>query len=100
MLLALVLVANGLRAQSLQASVEPNLTSPRLKSDAGVLFPEEALRDGVAHAVNVELVLVGRLSNTGDDFKSPLTAGEYQLWAVLRDNRGGVTWQSFALHVR
>ncbi|MEO6601495.1 MAG: hypothetical protein ABIQ16_16580, partial [Polyangiaceae bacterium] len=23
----------------------------------------------------------GRLSNTGDDFKSPLTAGEYQLWA-------------------
>jgi hypothetical protein len=41
----------------------------------------------------------GRLSNTGNDFKSPLSPGEYQLWAVLHDNRGGATWQSFPLHV-
>jgi len=41
----------------------------------------------------------GRLANTGDDFKSPLLPGEHQFWAVLHDNRGGVSWQNFALHV-
>jgi hypothetical protein len=42
----------------------------------------------------------GRLADTGDDFRAPLTPGEYQLWAVLHDNRGGTTWQQLALHVQ
>jgi len=41
----------------------------------------------------------GRLGDTGDDFRAPLAAGEYRLWAVLHDNRAGVTWQELALHV-
>lgn len=41
----------------------------------------------------------GRLRATGDDFRAPLRAGEYRMWAVVHDNRGGVTWQEFALHV-
>jgi hypothetical protein len=42
----------------------------------------------------------GRLADTGNDFRSPLSAGDYQLWAVVHDNRGGVVWQQFPLHVR
>jgi hypothetical protein len=42
----------------------------------------------------------GRLAHTGDSFKTPLAPGEYQFWAVLHDNRSGVSWQSFALHVQ
>jgi hypothetical protein len=42
----------------------------------------------------------GRLAHTGDDFRAPRVAGEYRLWAVVHDNRGGVTWQEVALHVR
>jgi len=41
----------------------------------------------------------GRLANTGDEYRSPLTPGERQLWLVVHDNRGGVTWQSVPLHV-
>jgi hypothetical protein len=41
----------------------------------------------------------GRLAQTGDDFRAPLTPGEYQLWAVVHDNRGGVVWQALPLHV-
>jgi len=41
----------------------------------------------------------GRLSGTGNDFRAPQQAGEYRLWAVVHDNRGGVTWQELALHV-
>ena len=42
----------------------------------------------------------GRLTDTGNDFRPPLSAGEHQLWAVVHDNRGGVVWQHLALHVR
>lgn len=49
------------------------------------------------------LVLVdpraGRLAHTGDDFRAPQQPGEYSLWAVLHDNRGGSSWQQFPLHV-
>lgn len=41
----------------------------------------------------------GRLAHTGDEFRAPQRAGEYSLWAVLHDNRGGVSWQQFPLHV-
>ena len=42
----------------------------------------------------------GRLGHTGDDFRAPKTPGEYRLWAVVHDNRGGTAWQEVALHVR
>lgn len=42
----------------------------------------------------------GRLGHTGNDFRAPQNSGEYLLWAVLHDNRGGVAWQELALHVR
>jgi hypothetical protein len=42
----------------------------------------------------------GRLADTGNDFRSPPSAGDYQLWAVVHDNRGGVVGQQFRLHVR
>ncbi len=40
----------------------------------------------------------GRISDTGDKFYAPQTAGEYRFWAVIHDNRGGVAWQEFPLH--
>ena len=30
---------------------------------------------------------------------APTTAGDYDLWAVVRDNRGGVAWTEVGLHV-
>jgi len=42
----------------------------------------------------------GRLAHTGDDFRAPQSPGEYRLWAVVHDNRGGTTWQEVALHVQ
>ncbi len=41
----------------------------------------------------------GRLSDTGDDYRAPQAPGEYRLWVVLHDNRGGVAWQEIPLHV-
>lgn len=41
----------------------------------------------------------GRLSDTGDEFRAQQLAGEYRLWAVVHDNRGGVTWLELPLHV-
>ncbi len=40
----------------------------------------------------------GRTPNTGDDFHAPQTAGEYLLWAVVHDNRGGADWLEVPLH--
>lgn len=42
---------------------------------------------------------VGRLSNTSDEYRPPLLAGDYELWAVVHDNRGGVSWIALPLHV-
>jgi hypothetical protein len=42
----------------------------------------------------------GPLSNTGIDFRAPQAAGEFRLWAVVRDNRGGVAWQELGLHAK
>jgi hypothetical protein len=41
----------------------------------------------------------GRLVKTGDDYRAPELPGEYRLWVVVHDNRGGVAWQEIALHV-
>jgi hypothetical protein len=42
----------------------------------------------------------GRITGTADDFTAPPLPGEYMIWAVVRDNRGGATWSSIPLHVR
>ncbi|HEY4158171.1 MAG TPA: TonB family protein, partial [Polyangiaceae bacterium] len=65
-LVATCLLAPSVPAQSLQAPHEAAVVSPRLKVDAGVLFPAQALRDHVVQAITVDLVLVvdaeGRVS--------------------------------------
>jgi hypothetical protein len=42
----------------------------------------------------------GRLGRSADDFYAPQTAGEFLLWAVVRDDRGGATWLTVPLHAR
>jgi hypothetical protein len=42
----------------------------------------------------------GRLGDTADELRAPREMGEQRLWVVLRDNRGGVSWQELAFHVR
>ncbi len=42
----------------------------------------------------------GRLPATGDALSAPRGAGDYLLWAVVHDNRGGVAWQEVPLHAR
>jgi hypothetical protein len=59
------------------------VTGGKLTNDTAVLFDPRR----------------GRLSNTGDDYRARQKAGEYRLWVVVRDNRGGVTWQELPLHV-
>jgi len=34
----------------------------------------------------------GQLTGTEIDLRAPQVAGSYLLWAVLHDNRGGVSW--------
>jgi len=42
----------------------------------------------------------GRVGNIADDFYAPQTAGEFLLWAVVRDDRGGASWLMVPLHAR
>jgi hypothetical protein len=67
-----------------QLYVDYYLTAGKVKNDVVILFDPRN----------------GRLSNTGDDLYAPQSQGDYQLWAVLHDNRGGATWQTFPLHAR
>lgn len=54
-------------------------------------------------AVNDTVILYdpreGRLSDTDKGFFAPRDAGQYRLWAVVHDNRGGVNWQEVPLTV-
>jgi hypothetical protein len=67
-----------------QLYVDYYLTGGRVMNDTVVIFDPRA----------------GRPSGTGDEFSAPADAGEYQVWVVAHDNRGGAAWQSFPLHVR
>jgi hypothetical protein len=40
----------------------------------------------------------GQLSNTSDSFYAPQTAGDSIVWAVVHDDRGGVSWAQFTVH--
>lgn len=64
--------------------VDYYLTAGKVKNDTVALFDPRK----------------GRLPDTGDDLYAPQTAGDYQLWAVVHDNRGGVVWQAFPLHAK
>ncbi len=41
----------------------------------------------------------GRLTNSGDDLYAPEAPGDYLLWAVVHDDRGGAAWLEVPLHV-
>lgn len=66
-----------------QIYVQYFATAGEFKNDTMVLFDPRA----------------GRLSSTFDEYRGPLNAGEYQLWAVVHDNRGGVSWSAIPVHV-
>lgn len=64
--------------------VDYYLTAGKVASDTVVLFDPRA----------------GRLTGTGDALSAPQAAGDYQLWTVVHDNRGGAAWQALPLHAR
>lgn len=67
-----------------QIYVEYFVTAGKMKADSVTLFDPRR----------------GRLSDTNDEYRPPLAAGEQRLWAVLHDNRGGVSWEELPLHVK
>ncbi|UQA58537.1 hypothetical protein [Polyangium aurulentum] len=42
----------------------------------------------------------GKVENTAADLRAPLAAGEEMLFAVVRDNRGGIDWLEIPLHIQ
>ena len=38
--------------------------------------------------------------STDNAWTAPSSAGQVHLWAVIRDDRGGVGWRSFTIDVR
>ncbi len=67
-----------------QIWVDYLLTGGKVKNDVITLFDSRT----------------GRLPSTVDDLYAPQAAGDYSLWAVVRDDRGGVTWLTLPLHAR
>ena len=39
-------------------------------------------------------------TTTDNDFTAPTTPGVYPIWAVIRDDRGGQSWQSYEIQVQ
>ncbi len=66
-----------------QLYVDYYVTAGKVKSDVIILYDPTS----------------GKLDDTGDDFYSPRAVGDYLLWAVLHDNRGGVSWVQSSIHV-
>lgn len=60
------------------------LTAGKVKDDVLILFDPK----------------VGRTSRSTNDLSAPQAPGEYMLWTVLRDNRGGANWIAFPVHAR
>ncbi len=42
----------------------------------------------------------GKLASSSVQLSAPTAAGDQRLWAVARDNRGGVSWTEVPMHVR
>jgi hypothetical protein len=64
--------------------VDYYLTSGKMKDDTEILYDPHA----------------GALSGTADDLYAAQTAGDEQIWAVVHDNRGGVSWLQVTWHVQ
>ncbi len=64
--------------------VDYYVTGGKVASDTAVLFDPRG----------------GRLSSTSDAFSAPQASGDYWLWAVVHDNRGGTSWQALPLHAQ
>jgi hypothetical protein len=86
------------------ASQEPD---PSNRDAAGATLKEQLTVQyfATAGAIQNDVTIVfdprqGRLSDTGDEYRAPRAAGEYRLWAVLRDNRGGTSSLEIPLHVQ
>jgi hypothetical protein len=60
------------------------LTGGKVKNDVQVLFDPR----------------LGRLPVTVNEFSAPLAPGEYTLWSVVRDDRGGTAWLSIPVHAK
>jgi hypothetical protein len=60
------------------------LTGGKVKNDVQVLFDPR----------------LGRLPATVNEFSAPLAPGEYTLWSVVRDDRGGTAWLSIPVHAK
>jgi hypothetical protein len=60
------------------------ITGGMLKNDVQVLFDPR----------------LGRLSASINELAAPLLPGEYTLWSVVRDDRGGTTWLSIPIHAK
>jgi hypothetical protein len=60
------------------------VTGGKVKHDVEVLFDPR----------------LGRLAGSTDDFYAPQAPGDYTLWSVVRDNRGGATWLSIPVHAK
>jgi len=67
-----------------QIWVDYLLTAGKMDKDVAILFDPHT----------------GRLSATEDKLFAPQSAGDYLLWAVVRDNRCGADWLQVPLHVR
>jgi hypothetical protein len=60
------------------------LTGGKVKNDVQVLFDPR----------------LGRLTGSINAFSAPLAPGEYPLWVVVRDDRGGTSWLSVPIHAK
>jgi hypothetical protein len=65
-----------------QIDVDYYLTAGKVDHDTVIIFDPHA----------------GRLSKTSDNFHSPQSAGDFSLWAVVHDNRGGASWLQVPVH--
>jgi hypothetical protein len=73
--------ANG-RVLAEQIYVDYFVTGGKVKHDVKILFDPR----------------VGPPSSTSNDLFAPQAPGDYLLWVVVHDNRGGATWAELALH--
>ncbi len=60
------------------------VTGGKVKNDIAALYDPRA----------------GKLSSTANDFHAPQTAGDYLLWVVVHDNRGGAAWLQTSIHAQ
>jgi hypothetical protein len=63
--------------------VDYYLTAGKVKNDTVILYA----------------LTSGQLPQTSVAFSTPQSAGEFVLWSVVHDNRGGVNWVTVPLHV-